>query len=223
MDGELDAGQRAELARQLLRDPQARAMREDFRRLCAALDGLEQVDPPPELQQGILAALPRLQQPSVKQPSAKQPVVAARLWRYAAVIVGVLAAGAIVSEMLRGPTPSTGEVAGTMALPPAAVLVDTATLGSGPLSGSVSLYRDRTALALRFEVLASAPIDVLVASEGHTIRVTGLGRQSTSAEPSATVALPGVALHGQTVDLTFLMAGHQVGNATLRAPRSPGK
>jgi anti-sigma factor RsiW len=212
MDGELDPAQRAELARQLLADPETRALREDFRRLCTALDALAQAEPPAQLRQGILAALPR--------SFPKQRGLPASAWRYAAVVAGVLAAGGILTEMLRGPTPGTSEVAGTLALAPAATLVDTARLGSGPVSGSVSLYRDRAVLALKFEVTAGAPVDVVVASEGHTIRVTGLGKPGASGEPSATVALPGVAMHGQTVDLTFLIAGRPVGSATLRAFRN---
>jgi anti-sigma factor RsiW len=211
MDGELDPAQRAELARRLLADPETRALREDLRRLCTALDGLAQTEPPAQLRQSILAALPR--------PSPKRRGLPASAWRYAAVIAGVLAAGGILTEMLRGPTPDTSEVAGTLALAPAATLVDSVRLESGSVSGSVSLYRDRAALALKFEVTAVAPLAVVIASEGHTIRVTGLGKPGAPALPSA-VALPGVAMHGQTVDLTFLIAGRPVGSATLRAPRS---
>jgi anti-sigma factor RsiW len=217
IDGELDTAQRAELARRLLADPQMRSLREELRRLCTALDALAQAEPPSELRQGILAALPRA---SAKQSSAGRRALPAPLWRYAAVIAGVLAAGAVVTEMLRGPTPSISEVAGTLALAPAAILVDTVRLGSGPVSGSVALYRDRSALALRFEVTADEPVDVTVASAGHTIQVTGLGGSRPSPEAPAAVALPGVPMHGQSVDLTFLIDGHPVGRATLRAPRS---
>ena len=43
IDGELDAANRAELARHLLADPNARTLREDLRRLCTELDALPEV------------------------------------------------------------------------------------------------------------------------------------------------------------------------------------
>jgi hypothetical protein len=216
IDGELDPAQRAELARRLLADPDARALREDLRRICRALDELVQAEPPAQLRERILAlaALP--------PPAQKRRWLSAPGWRYAAAIAGVLTAAAIVTEIVRGPVPPTSEVAGTMAVAPAAAtLVDSVRLGNGPISGTVSLYRDRAALALEFELSAGAPVDVLVASEGQTVRVTGLGRQGTPAGQGTTVGLPGVGMHGQAVDLTFLIADQAVGSAVLRAPRSP--
>ena len=58
IDGELDGRQRAELARALLADPEIQVLREDLRRVCAALDVLEDVDPPQQLRQSVLDALP---------------------------------------------------------------------------------------------------------------------------------------------------------------------
>ena len=64
IDGELDDRQRAELARCLLADPAFRATRDELRRLCGRLDAMEQVDPPAELLDGILASLPRTKAPT---------------------------------------------------------------------------------------------------------------------------------------------------------------
>ena len=64
-------------------------------------------------------------------------------------------------------------------------------------------------------------MDVLVASDGHTLRINGVGRQAKPAQGKPgvlTVPLSEFRMGGQTVDLTFLMAGRQVGSATLRAP-----
>jgi len=60
IDGDLDAAQRAELARTLLADPKARELRDDLRRLCQTLDAVPLVDPPPGLQESILAAMPQM-------------------------------------------------------------------------------------------------------------------------------------------------------------------
>jgi hypothetical protein len=213
IDGELDGQQHGELARYLLADPEARALREDLRRLCTALDALEDIDPPQQLRQSILDGLP--------QSTASR----ARSWwsaprlRYAALIAGVLAVGAILYETVDGPRPATSDVAGTMAAAGAPTTLDTVRLGNGVVSGRVSLYRDRAGLGLKFELVASAPVDVLVASDGHTLRVNGLGMRNGPGGPRTAVALPGFGMGGDAVDVTFLMAGHQVGRATLRVPK----
>ena len=215
IDGELDGQQRGELARCVLADPDLRVLREDFQRLCAALEKLEDIEPPPELRESILDALPQ---------STAGP---ARSWwsgprlRYAALIAGVLAAGTVVYESLHGLRPSPSDVAGTMAPADTPTTVDTVRLDDGVVSGRVSLYRDRAGLGLEFELSASAPVDVLVASDGHTLRINGVGRQAKPAQGKPgvlTVPLSEFRMGGQTVDLTFLMAGRQVGSATLRAP-----
>ncbi len=213
IDGELDGRQRAELASALLADPEAQALREDLRRVCAALDALEGVDPPPQLRRSILDALPQS-----TSSRARSWWSAPRL-RYAALIAGVLAAGTIVYETLDGPRPAASDVAGTMAAAGALTSVDTVRLGNGVVSGRVSLYRDRAGLGLEFELVASAPVDVLVASDGHTLRVNGLGMRDAPGGPRTAVALRGFGSSGEAVDVTFLMAGHEVGRATLRAPK----
>jgi hypothetical protein len=212
IDGELDGRQRAELARALLADPEAQALREDLRRVCAALDALGEVDPPQQLRQSILDALPQ------STPSRSRSWWSAPRLRYAALIAGVLAAGIIVYESVDGLRPAPSDVAGTMTAD-TPTTVDTVVLGNGVVSGRVSLYRDRAGLGLQFELVTSAPVDVLVASDGRTLRVNGLGVRDAPGGPRTTVALPGFGRSGEAVDVTFLMAGHEVGRATLRAPK----
>jgi hypothetical protein len=212
IDGELDGQQRAELARTLLADPEAQALREDLRRLCTALDAFEDVEPPPQLRHAILAALPQ------STPSRARSWWSAPRFRYAALIAGVLAGGTVVYETVEGPAPAT-DAAGTMAAAGARATVDTVRLGNGPVSGRISLYRDRAGLGLKFELVASAPVDALVTSNGHTLRVNGLGMRDQPGEPRTAVALPGFGMRGEAVDVTLLMGGRQVGRATLRAPK----
>jgi hypothetical protein len=213
IDGELDERQRAELARALLADPEVKALREDLRRVCAALDALGEVDPPRQLRQSILDALPQ------STPSRARSWWSAPPLRYAALIAGVLAMGTILYETVQGPRPATSDLAGTMAAAGAPTTLDTVRLGNGVVSGRVSLYRGRAGLGLEFELAASAPVDVLVASDGHTLRVNGLGVRDAPGGPRTAVALPGLGRGGDAVDVTFLMAGHEVGRATLRAPK----
>jgi anti-sigma factor RsiW len=211
IDGELDARQRADLARSLLADPETRALREDLKRLCTALDAVQEVEPPPQLRASILAALPQTHAPPARSWWSAPAL------RYAAVLAGVVAASAVVFGVLDGQRPAASDVAGTLAQPRAATTLDTIQLANGPVVGRVSLTRDGAALALAFELKASAPVDVFVASGGYTFRINGLGRQDGPGAGRTTVALPGFRMDGQAVDLTFLMAGQEIGRATLRA------
>jgi len=209
IDGELDAAGRAELARVLLSDPQARALREDLQRVCRALDSVPDVEPPRQLRERILAALPH--------SSAVRRASWSAGWRYAALIAGVVSAGAVVLETVRGPAPAPSEIAGTMGAP-AGALLDTVQLTAGPIGGRVSSYRTPSALDLKFDLVSSAPVDVLVTGGGRSVRVNGLG--SRVGLP-ARVTLPGFPADAQTVDLVFLIGGHRVGSATIRAAAKP--
>jgi hypothetical protein len=211
IDGELNAQQRAELARGLLADPNARAKREDLRRLCTALDQVEEVEPPSQLHENVLAAL---QQSKPRRSSATR-------WRYAALVAGILAGGLVVLDASKGPQSASTDVAGTMAAPDTPTLLDTVRLSHGPVSGRASLYRDHAGLGLELDVTASAPVDVLVTGEGQSLRIKSLGGQGKPADRPARVQLTGPGWEGRGVILTFLMAGHQVGSATLRTGNGP--
>jgi hypothetical protein len=219
IDGELDAHQRGELARRLLADPEARVLREDLGRLCQALDALEGVEPPGELRRGILDALPQ-STPLRWQSWWPEPRI-----RYAAIILVVLAAGAVVYETVHGPQSSGTESAGTLVSAGEPTLVDEIHLADEPVAGRVSLYRDRSGLRLKLELVANAPVDVLIAGDGRTLRVSGVGGQDNPGQGkpggALTVGLPGFRMGGQTITLTFLMGGRQVGTATLRATTDP--
>jgi hypothetical protein len=211
LDGELDAAQRAELARDVLADPQVRTLREDMRRLGQLLDGMKEIEPPAALRERVFAALP--------QTHFRHPKLLSAGWRLAAVVAGVVAAGALVFETVKGPDTGSGELSGTIAAVQTPTMVDTERLGEGPVSGTVSLYRDRAQWALKFEMVTSAPVDVLIASGQHTLLVSGLGGPDKFAASSGrTVPLPGFQMNGEPVDLTFMIGGRQVAKATLRTP-----
>jgi hypothetical protein len=197
----------------LLADPEARALREDLRRLCTALETIEDVEPPSQLRATVLRALPAVVTP------ARRSAWPAPRWRYAALVLVVLGAGTVGYVMVEGPGPGTAEVAGTIATRQAPEAQDTVELDRGPVTGRVTLYREGTGLGLALELVASAPVDVLIASDGHTLRVDGLGQKDGPPGPARVIALSGSATAGtQTVQLTFLIAGREVGHATLTAP-----
>jgi hypothetical protein len=210
IDDELDAEERAELARCLLAVPEARALREDLRRVCGAVESLPQLEPPAQLAEGVFAALPRNTRRTESWWSAPG-------WRYAALVAGVLVAGIVMFETAGGPQPARTEVAGTVAAARQAEPVDSVRLEGAAVSGRVSLYRDAAGLSLGFELTATGPVDALIASNGHVLRVNELRSQG----PPTVVPLSGFGTASQEVDVTLLKAGRQIASTTLRVSRGP--
>jgi hypothetical protein len=213
LDGELGSEQRADLARLLLADPGARALRDELQGLCKGLDTLGQVEPPPELKDSILGRLPSV--PLAAVPRTYRNASFGR-WRLAALIAGLLTAGTIVYETVQGPAPASRETVGTMAAD-TSTAVDSVVVGGGPVTGRATLYRDRSGLAVGLELSAADPVDVLIASAGHSFRINDLV-SPPAGSVHRTAALPGVGMKGQEIELTFLIAGRTVGRATLHAP-----
>jgi hypothetical protein len=213
LDGDLSSEQRADLARLLLADPQARASRDELRLLCSRLDAVGQVEPPLQLKESILKRLPSA------QPTAGYRQTSFRRWRLAAMVVGLLTAGTAVYETVQGPVPGSREIAGTMTTYAPTVL-ESAALDGGPVSGSAVLYRDKSGLAVGLEVSAAEPVEVLIATQGQSFVVKGLGG-SDEGNTRRTIALPGITMQGQDIELTLLVEGHAVQHATLHAPALP--
>jgi hypothetical protein len=212
IDGELDSHQRGELSRRMLADPGIRASRDALRRVCAAVEAIPEVEPPARLRTSILSALP-----PARPKSTRLSQLPHNRWRYPAAIAAALTLGIVVFAALDGQRSGSADLAGTMATP-RAVEIDSVRLDNGALTGRVSLYRDGRGLGLTFELAGKRPLDVIIASGGHTLRVDGLDQRG-SASAATAVALPGFGAEGAgTLDLTFLSAGHEIGRATLRVP-----
>jgi hypothetical protein len=214
LDGDLSSEQRADLARLLLADPRVRALRAELRGLCTRLDAVGQVEPPPQLKDSILNRLPSVPVATVYRKASFSH------WRLAALFAGLLTAGTIVYETVQGPAPGSRETAGTMAAD-ALTTVDSVLVGGGPVTGRATLYRDKSGLAIRLEVSAAEPVDVLIATGGHSFRINSLGGSSPAGTTRRTVALPGVAMQGQAIELSFQIGERTVERATLRAPSGP--
>ena len=214
LDGDLTSQQRGDLARLLLADPQVRAVRDELRGLCSRLDAVGQVAPPPLLKESILNRLP-----SVPVATTYRRASFGR-WRLAAMVAGLLMAGTIVYQTVQGPAPASRETAGTMAAE-SRTAVDSVAVGNGPVTGRATLYRDKSGLAVALEVSTLEPVDVLIATGGHLFRINGLGSSTPAGSTHQTVALPGVRMQGQDIELSFLIGERTVSRATLHAPSPP--
>jgi hypothetical protein len=217
IDGELDEHRRADLSRLLLADPALRALRNQMHRLCGALDALPQAQAPARLRADIIAALPQ------NLPTRASVKWSAARWRYAAVLAGVILTGTIVFRLMDyGQGTATTEMAGTLAAPRAASTVDVVQLGEGPVSGQVSLVVEGGKWNLELRLSADAPVDLLVATGGQTVRVHNLALQGTQAAGTTSIALPVLVADGQPVNLTFLRGDREVSRAVLRGPSNSG-
>ena len=211
LDGDLSGEQRAALARLLLADSRVRALRDELRGLSMRLDAVGQVEPPPQLKDSILGRLGSVPAArSYRQTSFSR-------WRLAAMVAGLLVAGTIVYQTVQGPTPGSREIAGTMAAD-SMTAVDSVAVGGGPVTGRATLYRDKSGLAVGLDVSAAQPVDVLIATNGRSFRINGLQGSSPTGSRPQTVALPGVGMQGQDIELSFLIGEGAVSHATLHAP-----
>jgi hypothetical protein len=214
LDGALTSEQRAALARLLLAEPQTRTLRDELQGLCRRLDAIGQVEAPPQLKDSIVRRLT-----SVPVAPAYRRASLGR-WRLAAMVAGLLITGTIVYETAQGPAPGSRETAGTMAAN-GPTAVDSVAVSHGPVTGRATLYRDQTGLAVGLEVSAAEPVDVLVTTGDHSFRINGLSSSNRDGGTRQTIALPGVGIHGQPIDLSFLVGERTVSRATLHAPLGP--
>jgi hypothetical protein len=211
VDGALDERGRAELARALLADRELRALHADLKRVAAALEAIEPVEPPPGFAADLLAALPH------RTARGGGAGWRSGRWLRAAMLAGAVLAGAIVVAVVEGLRPPASDVAGTLTDGRASRPLDTVQLAGGPVSGVVRLMRDGSGLSIALDVHASEPVDVLVVSGEHTLKIEGAGTRSGDGRQGE-VALPGVGSDAGTINLTFLIGGVEVGWATLRVP-----
>ena len=99
--------------------------------------------------------------------------------------------------------------------------VDSVAVGSGPVTGHATLYREKSGLAIGLEVSAVEPVNVLISTGDHSFRINGLGASSPAGSARQTIALPGVRMQGQDIELSFLIGERTVSRATLHAPSGP--
>ena len=209
IDGELDSRQRAELARTVLADPEARGIRDELRRLCARLDAIGQVAPPAELVGAVMRALPPA------GPASARTRWSAGQWRYAAMLAGIVVTGAAVFRLTNGQLAPPSEVTGTLAAARASEVLGSASI-SGTATGHVTLSRDVAGLRLTVDLDSGAPVDLQVVSGEHTRTIKGLGAGRTVL--GLAEFAPASGNTGQPVQLSFQANGREVGRAQLEVP-----
>lgn len=211
VDGELPEQRRAELSQYLLAHPDARAVRDELKRVCDLLDSVPAVEPPPDLAASILGSLPL---PAARaRPGGLQVLWASRdVLRYAAVFAGGLLVSAIAFQLAEEERSGLdiSRVAGTMASnDPVAgsAPVDTVTVAMEQVSGTVSLFRSASMRVVEFDLAARQPVEVVVTQEGREARFSSVGGPGSEAGRRYALVLDGPGKEGVPIEVRFLAAG----------------
>jgi hypothetical protein len=167
IDGELTGPQRAELNRLLLSDPAVRALRDELRRTCAAIDALPDEEPPAGLHESIVESLPPAAAIGLAPPVSGRPAL-----RYAAAFAGGLLVSALAFQLgTRQDALSSHQLTGTIA----SVTVDASRLELhlDQVSGTIHLQGTPQALVVEARLVASRPVQVIARLDGQEVRLTG--------------------------------------------------
>ncbi|MEX2150908.1 MAG: hypothetical protein WD793_11895 [Steroidobacteraceae bacterium] len=199
LDGELSVTERAELARLLLRDPEARRLQEEFRRTDQLLRDIVSVEPPPGMRETILQG----------HSGHRQQGWAG--YRVAAVILGGLLIAGLSYLLIDADVPRT-ELQGSLG---AGVGPDTsgATASQDHLSmlaegAEVSAWLRRNGQGLRLELRLSAtiPSEVIARIDPATTAFVG-DPGAAQLDPASGLATVQLATGSQVFVLDFSGAG----------------
>lgn len=192
LDGELSVAGRAELARLLLRDPEARRLHDDFRQTDQLLREVAGAEPPPGLREAILAGPVGSGHPA--RPA--QPQYGWPAYRIAAVILGgLLVVG--LSYLVRDGHAPASDLQGSVIAPQ-----DRLSMRSGGVEVGASLERSGDSLRLELEVSTTVPCEVVARIDPATTTFTGkTGNAQLTAAIDAVTLQP--ALGNQAVVLEF--------------------
>jgi hypothetical protein len=220
LDGELSREERAELARVLLANPEARALRDELSRLFGELARLDEVSPPAGLTTSVLARIP------AAGPARRWGVISGG-WdgraalRYAAVFVGGLLTSAAVFQLGRhgAVAPDVSELVGTIGghdIAAQQTPADRIRLELDQVDGTINSWELGSQLVLELDLRAREPVEVVAHHGDQTVRFS-LGAQGDAA-PEHLLWLP--AAGGTTragIDVTVLGAGGLLYEGTLEA------
>lgn len=227
VDGELPERSRAELSRCLLASAEARALREELRRTCGALDRVEPVEPPADLREAILSSIRLPGAPA--RPTGRGGLFG--FWpqgpvlRYAAVFAGGLLVSAVAFQFgsTHRPAFDMTQVAGTMASQDAvanSAPVDAVSIDLAQVSGSVRLFQSATMRVLEFDLATDGPLEVVVSHDGQEARFSGGAPAGGVGSGRYALVLDGPGQAGSPIALKFVASGVLIYEDVLEPPAS---
>ncbi|MDH4260712.1 MAG: hypothetical protein OEW16_10500 [Gammaproteobacteria bacterium] len=172
LDGELSAAGRAELARLVLQDPEARRLRDQFGRLDQLLHDIPQTEPPSSLRAAILAGGPSM---SDRPGASGRRQYGWPPYRVAAAILGgLLIVG--IGYLLRDGSAPGADLQGSMAAaggPGAIAPQDHWSIRAEGIEASASLRRIGEGLRLELNLSATIPCEVIAKFDPATTTFVG--------------------------------------------------
>jgi len=200
LDGELPAAERAELARRLLQDPEARRLHDELWRTHALLRGVSPAQPPAGLRPAILASIGLSSRSTTPGSGGGSRWPALRL---AAAIVGGLVVAGIGYTLLDAGQPGT-DLQGSLgaAIPAtaggqAATRADQASFQAAGIEARATLRRSGAGMRLDLELGGTIPYEVVatfdpgsgayVGADGDAAITRGNGTVVIQAQPGGLV------------------------------------
>ena len=189
VDGELDGPARAELSRRLLADAGLRALRDETRATCTAIDALPSEDPPRGLRASIMERLPA-SKPACQDRDVRLAGLhpGRPLLRYAAAFAGGLLVSALAFQFaVRDARLDSRQLSGTIA----AVTADASTLELhlDEVSGTVRVEGPDSAPTVVADLAAARPVQVIARLDGEEVRLAGFGATQHGRPPVRTAFL----------------------------------
>jgi hypothetical protein len=184
LDGTLSGPDRAELARLLLQDPEARRQHDELRRTEALLRQVPPAEPPPGLRSAILRAL------GLSPPSSGGLAGGPVLLRYAAAVVGGLLVVGLGYGLLQDEQRLAGLQGSVTATAPARTPVDEVILHADGAEVRARLFHEGAGSRLELESTGTQAIEIVGLYDPAALRPQGVaGDSSGSADASFSIVL----------------------------------
>ena len=180
LDGELSVAERADLARLLLQDPEARRLHEEFRRTDRLLRDVAAAEPPPGLRAAILAGSTQ----SVRPGDSGRRQYGLPFYRMAAVILGGLLIVGLSFVLIDAHVPG-ADLQGSLIAPQGHL-----SLRAEGAEVSASLRRDGEKLRLELNSSTTIPCEIIARIDPATTTFVGKTGDAalTTASGQVTVA-----------------------------------
>ena len=181
IDGEISEEGRATLTAHLDNDPEAKSLYEELAGLCAELDGLEIVAPPPHLSHAITAAIAPERQPESSAAFIGNLFGNTSFRHAVAFAAGVVLTYAFVSSnrISDHTFDDITDLVGTISRPDsnaAQERIETISLTGSEIAGTVSLRRSGALMVLDFDLMAEGPVQVVAAFDDPDIWFNGFAQ-----------------------------------------------
>jgi hypothetical protein len=207
LDGELSVAKRADLARLLLRDPEARRLHNEFRRTDQLLRDIASVEPPPGLRETILSGSTR----SASQGNYGHQQYGWPVYRVAAVILGGLLIMGLSYLLIDADVQRTelqGSVGAGMGPDTTASVApqDHLSMRAEGAEVSASLQRNGQGLSLELKLSTTIPCEVIARIDPATTAFVG-DPGDAQLDPASGLATVQLATGSQVFVLDFSGAG----------------